>query len=71
LVGGKLTLVHKRLWPALVRMADRFPRKSLAGVHQEHTASGKHVNTVAPFPKWVPKGLKTAAADAPELARLV
>ena len=70
LVGGKLSLVHKRLWPALLRMAGRFPRKSLARVRQEHTASGKHVNTVVEFPKWVPKGLKAAAADAPELTRL-
>ena len=70
LVGGKLTLVHKRLWPALLRMADRFPRKSLARVRQEHTASGKHVNTVVPFPKWLPRGLKAAVTDAPELARL-
>lgn len=49
----------------------RFPRKSLARVRQEHTASGKHVNTVVEFPKWVPRGLKAAAADAPELARLL
>ena len=24
LVNGKVTLVHRRLWPALVRIADRF-----------------------------------------------
>lgn len=71
LVGGKLTLVHRRLWPALLRMAGRFPKAALAQVRQEHTASGKHVNTVVPFPKWVPPGLKPSAADAPELARLV
>src|SRR5204863_3540029 len=26
LVDGKVTYVHRRLWPALVRMAWRFPR---------------------------------------------
>ena len=43
LVGGKVTYVHRRLWPALVRVSGRFPRKNLAKVHEKHTASGKHV----------------------------
>ena len=28
LVNGKVTLVHRRLWPALVRVADRFSQGS-------------------------------------------
>ena len=39
LVNGKVTLVHRRLWPALVRIADRFPAKNLTAIHEEHTAS--------------------------------
>jgi hypothetical protein len=54
LVEGKVTLVHRRLWPALVRVAGRFPKNHLAQVRQEHTASGRHVNKEVPFPKWVP-----------------
>jgi hypothetical protein len=54
LVGGKVTLVHKRLWPALVRAAKRFSPDRLAQVRQEHTPSGKHVNKTISFPKWVP-----------------
>lgn len=54
LVGGKVTLVHRRLWPALVRVAERFPKNHLAQVREEHTASGRHVNREVPFPKWVP-----------------
>ncbi len=54
LVEGKVTLVHRRLWPALVRVAERFPKNQIAQVHQEHTASGRHVNREVPFPKWVP-----------------
>ncbi len=54
LVKGKITLVHRRLWPALVRLADRFPPDQIAKVHQEHTASGRHVNQEVPFPRWVP-----------------
>src|ERR1700758_527139 len=26
LVGGKVTYVHRRLWPALVRLAGRLPK---------------------------------------------
>src|SRR5437899_1585959 len=54
LVGAKVTLVHRRLWPALVRVAARFPKNRVAQVRQEHTASGRHVNREVPFPKWVP-----------------
>ncbi|MEO8435816.1 MAG: hypothetical protein ABI596_13030 [Pyrinomonadaceae bacterium] len=54
LVQGKVTLVHRRLWPALVRVAKRFPPAQVAQVRQEHTPSGSHVNREVPFPKWVP-----------------
>lgn len=54
LVKGKVTLVHRRLWPALVRLTDRFPPEQIAQVRQEHTASGRHVNKEVPFPRWVP-----------------
>jgi hypothetical protein len=54
LVNGKVTFVHRRLWPALVRVAKRFPPAQIAQVHEEHTASGKHVTREVPFPQWVP-----------------
>ena len=54
LVGGKITYVHRRLWPALVRLADRFPREHVAQVREEHTASGRHVLKEIAFPRWVP-----------------
>ena len=54
LVKGKITLVHCRLWPALVRLAKRFPPDQIAKVRQEHTASGRHINKEVPFPQWVP-----------------
>jgi hypothetical protein len=54
LVGGKLTVVHRRLWPALVRLADRFDAAQLAQVRQEHTESGRHVNHETAYPGWVP-----------------
>lgn len=54
LVNGKVTLVHRRLWPALVRLAARFPSDRIAKVIQEHTSSGRHINKEVPFPSWVP-----------------
>ena len=54
LVKGKVTLVHRRLWPALVRLAGRLSPEKIAQVRQEHTASGRHVNDENPFPRWVP-----------------
>jgi hypothetical protein len=55
LVNGKVTFVHRRLWPALVRAADQFESRQLAQVHQEHTAAGYHVSRDVPFPDWVPR----------------
>ena len=54
LVDGKITLVHRRLWPALVRLADAFPAERMAQVLDGHTASGRHVRRSLDFPAWVP-----------------
>jgi hypothetical protein len=54
LVKGKITFVHRRLWPALVCAAKRFPKKQLAQVREVHTGSGQHVAKETPFPNWVP-----------------
>jgi hypothetical protein len=62
LVGGKVTLVHRRLWPALVRLADRLPVERLAALHEEHTAAGAHRVREEPFPGWVPVADVRAAA---------
>jgi hypothetical protein len=54
LVDGKVTLVHRRLWPALVRVAKRFPANRIGKVREEHTPSGRHATREVPFPQWVP-----------------
>ena len=54
LVDGKITLIHRRLWPALVRVADCFPPERLAAVDEVHTATGAHRTVEVPFPDWVP-----------------
>lgn len=65
LVQGKVTLVHRRLWPALVRTADRFPARGLAALHEEHTPSGAHEVHEQPFPGWVPDEVAREAAGLP------
>jgi hypothetical protein len=66
LVDGKLTLVHRRLWPALAALvrAGRLEAARLTRVEQEHTASGKHVNHETPLAKWLPKNLKLPSESA-------
>ena len=54
LVGAKITFVHRRLWPALVRAARHFSPRQLEEAGQEHTAAGYHVARNVAFPKWVP-----------------
>jgi hypothetical protein len=62
LVDGKITYVHRRLWPALVKLAARFDKSLLARVDDEHTANGAHRSTSTPFPKWVPDAVRRDAA---------
>jgi hypothetical protein len=53
-IAGRVTLVHRRLWPAIVKLAGHFHPDQLVQVRQVHTASGKHVNHLTAYPKWVP-----------------
>jgi hypothetical protein len=43
LVNGKVTLVHRRLWPALARVADSIPTQQRGsdpgGAHEQRRAS--------------------------------
>jgi hypothetical protein len=54
LVEGKITYVHRRLWPALIKLASRIGKGRLAKVWNEHTARGAHESKQEPFPNWVP-----------------
>ena len=70
LIGGKVTYVHRRLWPALVRLAPRFNADRIAEVTEEHTSKGHHVVTETPFPDWVPPGVLEQAASISEAAAI-
>ena len=73
LVKDRITLVHARLWPALARLADRYPPARLTAIDEEHTSSGAHRKVETPFPEWMtPDALADAAvlSEADALALL-
>jgi hypothetical protein len=65
LVDRKITYVHRRLWPALVKLASRFRKDQLAKVWNEHTSSGKHRARKQLFPAWVPADVLSQANEMP------
>ena len=66
LLGGKITYVHRRLWPALVRLADEIGRPRLDAIREEHTKSGAHKLVTIAFPQWVPSEVRNAAEQLSE-----
>jgi hypothetical protein len=66
LIGGKVTYVHRRLWPALFRLRQRFDAKQLSAIRELHTAKGHHETRTAPFPAWLPPGVVAQAARLSE-----
>jgi hypothetical protein len=61
LIDGKISLVHRRLWPALVRVAHRVDPARLAWVREEHTPTGRHVRHEIAYPHWVPSETHASA----------
>lgn len=66
LIGGKITFVHRRLWPALARLSERLPVSGLAQIRAIHTPSGKHATKAIPYPKWVPEAVSKEAGGLSE-----
>ena len=72
LVEGKVTLAHRRVWPALVVLAraGTIPAAQLGSLVQEHMPTGEHHNIVTPFPDWVDEKTRRAADKlTPDKAR--
>ena len=38
LIQGKVTYVHRRLWPAIVRLGKQFENKNLGRIREVHTS---------------------------------
>jgi hypothetical protein len=68
LIKGKVTFVHRRLWPAVVRAAGRLPSAHLSQLREVHTSSGRHVTEEVVFPDWVPSSVRAAARSLSEEA---
>jgi hypothetical protein len=71
-VDGKVTYIHRRLWPALVRLASHFRKEQLAKVWNEHTRGGAHRSRHMAFPAWVPSDVvkqaeRLSLAEAEEI----
>lgn len=54
LARGRITYIHRRLWPCFVRLSDRFPRHALDQIIDVHLPTGRHLRKEVPFPQWVP-----------------
>jgi hypothetical protein len=53
LLDGKVTYVHRRLWPALVRVSRKIPKVQLTAIREVHLEGGRHQIVETPFPHWV------------------
>jgi hypothetical protein len=74
LVDGKVTLVHRNVWPALVCLAREgvLAPERVASLQQEHMPTGEHRNFVTPFPDWVDDATAHASHKlSPDEARLM
>jgi len=69
LVNGKITFVHRRVWPALVRISDHLAPERLASIDEEHTSTGAHRKIETTFPDWVPDAVLRAAEALTERPR--
>ena len=61
LVGGKVTYIHQRLWPAIFRLHESFREADLGAIQEVHSSSGEHQLSVTPYPDWVPLRAKERA----------
>ena len=63
LVDKKITFVHRRFWPALVKLAQAgiLSHDRVESIQQEHMPTGEHRNFTTPFPDWVPEEVAAAA----------
>ena len=66
LIDRKITFVHRRLWPALVRLSGQIPKDRLALIREVHTPTGAHRREKIAFPEWVPHDIMETAQGLSE-----
>ena len=70
LIKRKITFVHRRLWPALVRAAGHLTADRISQVREVHTSTGHHVTKEVPFHDSVPSSVRARARRLSEEAAL-
>jgi hypothetical protein len=63
LINKRVTLLHARVWPSIVRVSDQLGVEGLAAIHSEHSASGAHHSVEIAYPSWVPAATMLEAAS--------
>lgn len=61
LVDDRITFAHRRVWPALVRLAARLKPSRLARISEVHGEVGAHRVAGIAFPDWVSAGTNAEA----------
>jgi hypothetical protein len=62
LINRKVTLLHARVWPGVVRVSEHLGPAHLGAIHSEHTSSGAHRTFEVDYPHWVPEAVLRDAA---------
>jgi len=57
-LGGRITYVHRRLWPALYKLRRDIGVRRLACVLEEHSSTGAHKVRTVPFLQCIPNEIK-------------
>jgi len=60
-IDNKITYIHRRLWPALVKLSGELDTHNLGAIREEHLPGGKHELRVTEFPQWVPAEVLAAS----------
>jgi hypothetical protein len=60
-IDNKITYVHRRLWPTLVKLSAELDTTTLGAIREEHLPGGKHELRVTEFPRWVPAEVLAAS----------
>ena len=61
LIDSKITFVHKRLWPALLRLTYEIDPSRTNAIQEAHSNNGRHKVKETSIHCWVPKELKAAS----------
>src|SRR4029078_7261953 len=60
-IDNKITYIHRRLWPALVKLSGELETSKLGAIREVHLPGGKQELLVTKFPQWVPAEVLAAS----------